>query len=473
MSTNLRRVPVFAVVGRVNEGKSSIVAALTEGEDIAIGPEPGTTRHASPYALAVDGRTLVEIVDTPGFQQPEAVMAWLEARARTAADRPAAVRAFLEEFRGKADFEDECELLQPVMDGASIIYVVDASHPFRTSYECEMQILRWTGRPCVALLNRTGREDDEDFSGVWKAALKQYFDRVQLFNAHANRFEDRIKLLSLLAHLIEEDRAALDAAVAALHGRDEQRLERSAGIVARMIAEMLSYSLREPGDIESLTSARRAALEERYAADQRRIEARARDAIESLYSYKKLDRLEGPLNSPAFEKDLFAGETWQCLGLSRSGLVATGAASGAVVGGMIDAAVAGHSFFIGTLIGAGLGAAGSAVAALREPEARLFGASLAGSSLVIGPHRDPQFPWVLLDRALLHQRAVARRPHSVRAPLALEPGAKLGVVSKLDTLTAGKLKRLFDKVRKQPAEKLILELKDHVAQLIRAEKSSD
>ena len=42
-------VPVFAVVGRVNRGKSSIIATLAEEDSIAISPLPGTTRRATHY----------------------------------------------------------------------------------------------------------------------------------------------------------------------------------------------------------------------------------------------------------------------------------------------------------------------------------------------------------------------------------------------------------------------------------------
>lgn len=461
-------IPRFAVVGRVNEGKSSIVAALTEGEDVAIGPEPGTTRAAKAYPLTVDGRTLLEIIDTPGFQQPEAVFAWLEGRAGSAADRPAAVRAFLAEFNGKTTFEDECELLTPIMAGATVIYVVDASHPFRKSYEDEMQILRWTGRPCVALLNQTS---ESDHTAVWKEALKQYFDRVRYFNAHKNLFEDRIALLSLLSHLVEEDRAPLDAAVAALQTRDEERVARSASIIAHTVAEMLSFTVRETGSVETLTTQRRQQLEERFAGELRRMEARGRDQIEALYSYRKLSAESDPLPRPAFDTDLFAGETWQILGLSRAQLIATSTAAMALAGGVIDAATLGHTFLAGTIIGAGIGLAGGAYAAFKTPQTEFFGLSVAGSSVVVGPHRDRQFPWVVLDRALLHQQAVARRPHSVRTVLRVEAAdGKQGLVDKMDALAAAKLLNLFDKLRKSPQERHIIQLKDLIASALQARK---
>ena len=41
----------------------------------------------------------------------------------------------------------ERRLLAPILAGASVLYVVDGTHPYRPNYEAEMEILRWTGRP--------------------------------------------------------------------------------------------------------------------------------------------------------------------------------------------------------------------------------------------------------------------------------------------------------------------------------------
>ena len=81
-------LPEFVVVGRVNKGKSTIVSALTEDESVRIGPLPGTTRKCRRFEVALDGRPLLAIVDTPGFQDAAAALAWMQARVRTAAERP-------------------------------------------------------------------------------------------------------------------------------------------------------------------------------------------------------------------------------------------------------------------------------------------------------------------------------------------------------------------------------------------------
>ena len=84
-------VPRFAIVGHPNKGKSSIVATLAEDDAVAISPHPGTTTQARAYPMRLDGETLYELVDTPGFQRARETLAWLEAHDRGAGERATVV----------------------------------------------------------------------------------------------------------------------------------------------------------------------------------------------------------------------------------------------------------------------------------------------------------------------------------------------------------------------------------------------
>ena len=139
--------PVFAIVGHPNKGKSSIVSTLAQDESVAISPVPGTTVGNRRYPMIVDDETLYVLVDTPGFQRARAALEWMQNQPGSSRDRPAIVRRFVELHRDDPRFAAECSLLEPVLDGAGILYVVDGSRPFGEDYEAEMEILRWTGWP--------------------------------------------------------------------------------------------------------------------------------------------------------------------------------------------------------------------------------------------------------------------------------------------------------------------------------------
>ena len=100
-------LPVFAVVGRVNKGKSSIVATLVEEEDpraIAISHEAGTTTECRQYRVEVDGDALFAVVDTPGFEDAPRMLEWLRERETSAASRSEAIRLFIEHFSEGDEF---------------------------------------------------------------------------------------------------------------------------------------------------------------------------------------------------------------------------------------------------------------------------------------------------------------------------------------------------------------------------------
>src|SRR5210317_1271133 len=91
------RLPNFAVVGRPNKGKSSIVATLARDDSVRIAARAGSTRSTRRFPMQVDGEVLYELIDTPGMQRSRQLLAWLQSHCSDAASRPATVQRFLEE----------------------------------------------------------------------------------------------------------------------------------------------------------------------------------------------------------------------------------------------------------------------------------------------------------------------------------------------------------------------------------------
>lgn len=199
---NSYEYPKFAVVGHPNKGKSSIVSSLSLDNSIQIGDTPGTTQIKRGFPLKVDGKIIYELFDTPGFQRGRRVLSWLNKQEKVPADkRHEVVRKFIAEHKGNPKFVDEIELLEPIVNGAGIIYVVDASKPYGVEYETEMEILRWCGQPSMAILNLIGQED---YREQWKNALGHYFRLVRTFNPMTMTFNEHISLLESMSHLKEE-----------------------------------------------------------------------------------------------------------------------------------------------------------------------------------------------------------------------------------------------------------------------------
>jgi hypothetical protein len=451
--------PRFAVVGRVNKGKSSIVATLAEDDSVRIDARPGTTTEVREFPVAVDGRALFVLVDTPGFEDAPRALAWLRARDVAASERPARVAELVAAFEGTDEFREERRLLRPILDGASVLYVVDGTKPYRRNYEAEMEILRWTGRPGMALVNRIG---DEDHSAEWHRALGQYFSLVRDFDAFSATFEERLHLLRGFREVRPDLRAAFDEAIGALAAQRRRRRAEAAATLARLLADALTHSEEIPAADEAELEAQRDRVERSFHDELRRMEEKARARVEGLYGHAAARFESAGLDRPVFREDLFAEQTWQSLGLTPGQLVAAGAVAGAAIGGTLDALVGGASFMAGTVLGSAAGA-GTALWSLGSRFARVRPVGpggVAGALLQaqrafsgerrfrIGPHAQPNFPWVLLDRALLHYDAVVRRTHARRGAIAVGGGERAGVVGQFARAERAELERIFRALRR-------------------------
>lgn len=435
--------PRFAVVGHPNKGKSSIVSTLSQDDSVQIGRQPGTTTRCRNYALSVDGEVLYTLIDTPGFQRARAAWAWMQSHESSADRHREVVQRFLDVHEHGAAFPEEVELLTPILAGAGILYVVDGSVPYGAEYEAEMEILRWTGQPRLALINPIG---DADHIEAWRNALGQYFSVVRVFDALTADFRKRIELLRAFGQLEEDWRQPLERAVNSLRADRARRHEAAARTIAEAIAEMLTLEVEKTIGVHDDPGPVKDELVETYRQNVVRIEKRARQAIERIYDHHSLERTE-PVLAALAEQDLFSADSWRVFGLTRTQLAGLGALGGAATGGALDVALGGASFLMGALIGGGVGAAGAILAANQLVDVKVLEISLGRRKLVAGPTKNRNFPHVVLGRARLHHALVARRAHAFRGALTIDQQAD----HLLEELAGGarrELEREFERLRK-------------------------
>lgn len=448
--------PRFAVVGHPNKGKSSIVATLAADDAVRVAPEPGTTTRSREFPMSVDGKTLYTLIDTPGFQRARRALDWMKQRETSADQHAAVVRAFVREHEAADGFIDEVELLRPLLDDtnpAGILYVVDGSVPYGPEYEAEMEILRWTGRPSLALINPIG---DADHVEAWRSALGQYFKIVRVFNAVTAEFDKRLELLRAFGQLKESWRTPLEQAVQALDGDRQRRRRESAREIASLLADGLTLSVTKKIGPTDDAKKFQPALLENFKGQLRRREKRGRERVESIYDHHGLDRRE--VNGAEVETlvgDLFSQEAWLLFGLRRRDLVLAGAGGGAAAGGTLDVAAGGTSFLLGAAIGAVVGGTLGYMGAGRLAEFKLINRPLGGKLLRCGPTRNPNFPFVLLGRARFHHGLVAGRTHAQRGALEVDE-SKAGAMNPLADTQRDALSKTFKALTKagDDAEKI-------------------
>ena len=136
-------------------------------------------------------------------------------------------------------FSGECELFAPLAQGAGIIYVVDASRPLRSVDIAEMEILRMTGIPRMAIINN--KDETNTFLDAWRGELRKHFNAIRVFNAHLATYAERIALLESLKAIDQQGEDALAKVIDAFKQDWARRTSMTAMIICSLINKCLEY----------------------------------------------------------------------------------------------------------------------------------------------------------------------------------------------------------------------------------------
>ncbi|NKB78015.1 MAG: DUF3482 domain-containing protein [Gammaproteobacteria bacterium] len=449
-------IPRFAIVGHPNKGKSSLVSTLSQDENIAISLMSGTTERNQVYPMRIDGELLYELVDTPGFQRSRSAMQWLKERSSSPTDRAEAIRDFVNLHQDSHTFSAECRLLQPIIEGSGIIYVVDGAIPYGKEYVFEMDILRWTGQPSMALINQIG---DGDYIEEWEQTLSQYFRIVRTFNAQTADFQKQIQLLSGFSELKESWHQPLIRAVSILENQRVERRSESSMIIMEMISQMLALSVRRniSGEASLFESDQ---LHDELKQELREIEQLHRLKIEQLYRHQNLERQEDELS--IIDGDLFSEDSWKLFGLTSDQLLAAGAIGGAATGSTVDLFTSGSTLLLGTGIGAVIGSLTAWLGGEKLAKSSTAKNSAGEKQLTVGPIKNIQFPYIILGRAIFHHMTIEKRTHAQRTPIHLTEDQN--ITKTLFNDDRKEFDRIFERMRKKGADNK--QLKENLTELI-------
>ncbi len=453
-------IPQFAVVGHPNKGKSSIVSTIAQNDSVAISMRSGTTQQVERYEVAIDDKRYC-LIDTPGFQRPSRALAWLQQHAPTAEKRQDAVRQFIASPDCRKEFPEEAMLLEPIMGGASILYVVDGSRPYGAEYEAEMEILRWTGQASMALINPIENDAHVD---EWQSALGQYFKTVRVFNAVQADFDRLVALLETFAYIREDWRDTILGIVSAYRrARSKQQLD-AANLLQELLLDLCTYQVSQVVASKAQALELKLVLEHKFLDELGRRERRYHDSLKSLYNYH---HLESTIDQLPADEQLFDTEKWIIWGLNRMQLTAAVAMAGAAAGAAVDLAVAGGTFMLGALGGGLLAGGGAWMGADRIARFKLKGLPVGGFEARFGPIKNPNFPYVLMGRYLHLADSLRNRTHASRQRLEIKEGDLAARIQRLDKKQQTSLHRAMDKLSKQKSSDT---LQDNLIALIAAGK---
>ncbi len=387
--------PEIAIMGHPNEGKSSVLSTLAEDDSVRVSPTPGETTQCRTFPVVIDGREVLRFTDTPGFQNPGRVLSILKTLSGEGGE---IIRKFREQARIIAELADDRELLLPVERGAGIIYVVDGSRPVRNVDREEMEILRLTGRPRMAIINC--KDQEEQHLQSWKEEFRKSFNANRVFNAHRATYAERILLLEALQSIDQDWQPVIGQVVTAFQRDWAARNQVTAGLIIAMLRDCLRFRLTVAANEESQDRRREEELVRSFNKSLAGIESKAHQKIRAQFKHHIFNYQLPPRS--ILREDLFNERTWQILGLSRRQLAILGGLSGAAVGAGLDVAHAGLSMGLYAALGGAIGALGAVLGGESvSTSASFMGMKLGGQQLQIGPVNSIDLLFVLLNRALL------------------------------------------------------------------------
>lgn len=403
-------IPEFAIIGHPNEGKSSVLSTLAEDDSVRVSPIPGETRQCQSFPVKIDNKEILRFVDTPGFQNPRRMLAELRKLSRRDTGNTI-FQTFINTFSAVPELADDCELLTPVIRGAGIIYVVDGSRPLRNVDKAEMEVLRLTGRPRMAILNC--KDEEEEYLSDWQEEFRKNFNSTRLFNAHRATYAERILLLEALKHIDQEYNSTLDRVITAFQQDWKNRNEQTSDIIIDLLDDCLSYRLVKKLREKDREHDLRKKLHEKYTQDIRKKEKNGHERIRTLFKHN-IFNYDLPAHS-ILHQDLFSKKIWHFLGLGRKQMLILGAIGGAAAGVSLDLATLGSSFGLFASVGGAMGAIGAYMSSKHfSADTKLLGVEIGKQQLQVGPNETNQFLFIILDRAFLFYTHIINWAHGRR-----------------------------------------------------------
>ena len=400
----------LVLISHTNAGKTTLTRTLLAQDIGTVRDAPHVTDIASPHELLRAGNARLRLWDTPGFGDS----ARLASRLRNAGNPLGwLLREVWDRHRDRPLWFSQQALRAARHHADVLLYIVNAAEsPHDTGYlAAEMEVLRWVGKPVLALLNQLGAPRPAEVEAaelrMWRDHLLSLgpVEAVLPMDAFARCWVQDTVLLDAISAALPPPRRALFAPLqAAWDSRNRERFDASMRLLAAQLAQSASDS--QPIDASDAGAARKLmrtlGLPKREAAREQamvpllaRLDAQIRASTERLIALHGLEGTATQLVLARLQENFQAQEKID----ERRAALWSGLATGALTGLKADLAAGGLTFGAGMLVGGLLGG--------------LAGAGAAhGYNRLSGRDRNrlrfaPEFLNRLLESAVLRYLAVA------------------------------------------------------------------
>ncbi|MGO3345642.1 MAG: DUF3482 domain-containing protein [Marinomonas sp.] len=336
------------VVGHANTGKTSLIRTLLRQQSFGeVSNQAGTTRHVESVSIKLEGKDLLTLTDTPGFE--DSIGLW-QTRQQAPFDQYQGAEwiiHFCQSHLANDLFEQEAKILKQLNRCDIILYVVDIRQAPLGKYLDELTLLASANKPIVPILNFSATPSAH--LTAWRKVLaERHLHAVVRYDTVAFYFEDEKRLYQSLQSLMpdhyQEIETLLTARQAAAQSRRLSAIESLADLQIKAASSRKRCESHPPkaNEISTFENTIRALESQFIHTLLQRYEFREEDLLPDSFS----------IQSGAWQQDIFALETLKEWGLNTS----VSAMTGAAIGAGVDVMTGGLSLGAATAMGAILGA---------------------------------------------------------------------------------------------------------------------
>lgn len=275
----------FAVIGKPNNGKSSIISALTFDNTIEVSSEIGTTKEANRYAYKYQDKEICYFYDTPGFEQAKAIYNLLDKNK----NKP--FTDFIQEHRDEKNYKKDIEIIEALLKSHFIIWVVNISEKYnKHTIGYELEIIKTLKQQKLVLLNQI--EQDKDYTNEWKNVLEKEKFTTYSFDPLDSSFLNIKNLFDKIFEnkIIKKDyRENLINIQNTYEKHYRENLDYSIKKITSMIAAILAYEEKETFYIKKDIDNLKIKLIQNFREEIYKLEKRDKKEIEKRWGYLEIE----------------------------------------------------------------------------------------------------------------------------------------------------------------------------------------
>jgi GTP-binding protein EngB required for normal cell division len=340
-----------AVVGHTNTGKTSLIRTLLRDDCFGkIDDAAGTTRSVEKSVVFAGDDAILNLFDTPGFEDSSALLTALEVLSKAVETRLPAelLRGFIALADQYPDFAQEIKVLRQSLSSDVLLYIIDVREPLLGKYRDEVEILSKAGKPILPVFN---------FIAGNSVGLRRWREQMAQFNLHAAlefdtvafEFEAEKRLYQKLQSLLEQHYEILQRLIDYRQDIWNSLNHAAAQRIFQLLAEVACYRR----EVESSKGVAESDVTAMQAFVRKAEQQTLRDLL-TIFAFTQTDveLQQIAVHDGRWVLDIFSPHMLKDFGLTAGATALKGAAAGAG----IDLIVGGMSLGAATLLGAMLGA---------------------------------------------------------------------------------------------------------------------